>query len=399
MNLLQEFAMRDIIKFGSFILKSGQTSNYYINLKALVSYPDLLNDIVDKMITNIDSNSFDYVCGVPYGAICIATLLSVKLNKPMLLLRKEQKGYGMKNLIEGNYQQGGSVLLVEDVVTTASSVQTACMQLADHGLNVSEIHCVVSRQSDPKICVYKDITVKSLVYKDEITKYNYSQKQEKFAGLIERKGKLCIAADVSTKNQLYTLIEQCGNYISVLKTHIDMMKDFDNSVIDKLIEYKKQYGFAIWEDRKFADIGNVVYQQMHGGIYKISSWADYVSVHVISGPGILDVLENLGAIVIVNMSSKNNIMDESYQNNAMKLIINNSNVVGVVSQIKYDNITIPQIVPGISLSTSNDNRDQTYNSIENKKWANLFVVGRGITKSPVPCDACREYVDAIKLEN
>ena len=59
MNLLQEFAMRDIIKFGSFILKSGQTSNYYINLKALVSYPDLLNDIVDKMITNIDSNSFN----------------------------------------------------------------------------------------------------------------------------------------------------------------------------------------------------------------------------------------------------------------------------------------------------------------------------------------------------
>ena len=163
MNLLQEFALRDIIKFGSFVLKSGQTSNYYINLKALVSYPDLLSDIVDKIIENINPTNFDYICGVPYGAICIATLLSVKLNKPMLLLRKEQKGYGLKNLIEGNYTQNGRVLLVEDVVTTASSVQTACMQLNDHGLNVSQIYCIVSRQSDPSINVYKDIAVKSLI--------------------------------------------------------------------------------------------------------------------------------------------------------------------------------------------------------------------------------------------
>ena len=86
-------------------------------------------------------------------------------------------------------------------------------------------------------------------------------------------------------------------------------------------------------------------------------------------------------------------------NNAVKLIINNTNVVGIVSQIQHDNITLPHIVPGINLSSSTDTRDQTYNSIDNKRWADLFVVGRGITKSEDPSRSCREYVDAIKSTN
>jgi uridine monophosphate synthetase len=175
------------------------------------------------------------------------------------------------------------------------------------------------------------------------------------------------------------------------------MEDFDSDVIRQLIKYKEQYGFAIWEDRKFADIGSIVHRQIHEGMYKISSWADYVSVHVISGPGILDELNDLGAIVIVNMSTKDNIMDDTYMQNALNIINANTNVVGIVSQIKHNSVNIPHIVPGINITSNADSSDQIYNSFELKKWADLFVVGRGIIMTANIAEVCREYVEHINI--
>ncbi len=76
----------------------------------------LSNIIVGKDI------KFDTICGVPYTALPISTLMSVKMNKPMVLRRKEAKSYGTKQLIDGKFKKGNQCVIIEDVISTGSSI-------------------------------------------------------------------------------------------------------------------------------------------------------------------------------------------------------------------------------------------------------------------------------------
>eukprot|EP00128_Syssomonas_multiformis_P008084 Colp12_sorted_trinity150504_noHs@22093 len=74
--------------------------------------------------------------------------------------------------------------------------------------------------------------------------------------LMERKKtNLSIAADVSTKSELIALADLLGPYICVLKTHIDIVVDFDDDLAAQLKALSEKHDFMIFEDRKFADIG------------------------------------------------------------------------------------------------------------------------------------------------
>ncbi len=66
--------------------------------------------------------NFDLVCGVPYTALPMATLLAVRQKVPMVISRKEEKTYGTKKSVDGVYREGQSVLIMEDVVTSGISV-------------------------------------------------------------------------------------------------------------------------------------------------------------------------------------------------------------------------------------------------------------------------------------
>ena len=81
----------------------------------------------------------------------------------MIFIRKEQKNYGTKKLVEGNYNQNDKVILIEDVVTSGNSVFETASKLEEHGVIVSQIITVFSR-NDNKCLKFKDVPIEYLFH-------------------------------------------------------------------------------------------------------------------------------------------------------------------------------------------------------------------------------------------
>jgi len=162
-NLLKNY---NIIQKGDFTLSSGKKSNVYIDLRKVISYPNLHNLICCELFYSMKKN-YNHICGTPYGAISYASIISVTNNIPMLFLRKEQKQYGTKNLIEGVYNEKDKVVLIEDVITSGNSVIQTAKKLEENGLEVVQIISVISR-CENKNLKYNDIPIQYLYHIDEI---------------------------------------------------------------------------------------------------------------------------------------------------------------------------------------------------------------------------------------
>ena len=74
---------------------------------------------------------FDLLCGVPYGAIPLATTISMEMDKPMIFKRKDAKDHGLKNMIEGVFKPNDSCLLIDDVISSGISI-IETIEVAQH---------------------------------------------------------------------------------------------------------------------------------------------------------------------------------------------------------------------------------------------------------------------------
>ena len=114
-------------------------------MKRAITEPEILSTIA-KLINEKVDDDIDKIAGPALGAVPIATAVSLESRKPLLMIRKEKKGYGTSKLIEGDLLEGDNVILVEDVTTTGGSLLKAINAILDNGGVVKKAFVVVDRE-------------------------------------------------------------------------------------------------------------------------------------------------------------------------------------------------------------------------------------------------------------
>jgi orotate phosphoribosyltransferase len=133
---------------GDFVLRSGKRSSYYFDKYRAVTRPDLLGPLGEAIAAAVVEHEPEAVrlAAPELGAVPLATAASLVSGLPFVIVRSEAKGYGTANRIEGLFEAGECVCLVEDVVTSGGAVLEAVTALRDAGLRVSTAVCVVDRE-------------------------------------------------------------------------------------------------------------------------------------------------------------------------------------------------------------------------------------------------------------
>ena len=177
------------IKFGEFTLKSGLKSPIYIDLRQIITYPKLLEQIGQAYLPLLKELKFERLAGLPYAAIPIATAISLAGNYPMIYPRKEAKSYGTKAEIEGEYHAGDTAVIIDDLATTGGSKFEAIEKLTGAGLVVKDVVVLVDRQSGAKesleqagYAMYAVLTISALL---EYWESNGKVEKEKIAATRE----------------------------------------------------------------------------------------------------------------------------------------------------------------------------------------------------------------------
>ncbi len=146
MELIEELKQKEIVKHGHFLLKSGQQSDYYFDFKLLISYPALLTKVTKQLCNFIITPTT--LVGVPQAGTIFATTMCHMMQLPMLFIRSSQKTYGTQKEIEGVISN--TVILIEDVITTGSSIIDAIKLLNKYNISVTQIIAILDRQMGGK---------------------------------------------------------------------------------------------------------------------------------------------------------------------------------------------------------------------------------------------------------
>ena len=133
---------------GDFVLRSGRRSSYYLDKYRFETRPDLLAALGEHIAAEVSEHEPEAVrlAGPELGAVALTAAASLSSGLPFLIVRKSAKDYGTSNRLEGVFEQGERVCLVEDVVTTAGALIEALDAVREAGLECRIAVCVVDRE-------------------------------------------------------------------------------------------------------------------------------------------------------------------------------------------------------------------------------------------------------------
>lgn len=443
------------IKFGDFTLKSGTQSPVYVDLRVIVSYPDILKQISDMLwdVAKRSNADFSTICGVPYTALPIASSISVSYNVPMVMRRKEAKSYGTKRLIEGVFTPESKCLVIEDVVTSGSSVLETVEALGSVALRVSDAVVLLDRfQGGKEMLQSQGVKLHSLLTLPEVldvllakgkvdqemagkvreflsaNKFQPSQATPKvpetpgsklsfqaraeiatnpltrklFQIMHTKRSNLAVSADFTACAEVLNLVEKVGPHVCLVKTHVDILEDFTPEFAKSLQQLAEKYNFVIFEDRKFADIGNTVKNQYSKGLYHIADWAHLVNAHIVPGEGVIKGLKEVGAplgracLLIGEMSSAGTLATGEYTKAAVEMAKEHKDfVIGFISLSCL--VNDPQLIhmtPGVQLNAGGDKLGQQYltpTEVIVNRGSDVIIVGRGVYQAGDPVQAAVQY--------
>ncbi len=136
------------VQFGRYTLKDGRVSPFYVDLRVLIADPDVLRRAAQAMLDRARPLTYDRIAGLPYAGLPIAVAMALEGRVPVIYPRKETKAYGTRRQIEGTYETGDRVLVVDDVITSGGAKIEGIVPLREAGLIVEHVLVLVDRSND-----------------------------------------------------------------------------------------------------------------------------------------------------------------------------------------------------------------------------------------------------------
>jgi len=237
------------------------------------------------------------------------------------------------------------------------------------------------------------------------TKNHTNPAAKQLLEIVERKqSNLCVSVDVTSSKDFLSIIDTVGPYVSLIKTHIDIIEDFEFSLIQRLQELSAKHDFLIFEDRKFADIGNTVALQYSSGVHRIATWSHITNAHPVPGPSIIKGLAKVGLplhrglLLLAEMSTSGALARGAYTEDAVRMARDARDfVIGFIAQHRMEGVGLREgeqqdeaedfliLTPGVGLDTAGDGLGQQYRTPEEAVLASgsdIIIVGRGIYGNP-----------------
>ncbi len=412
MELIADLKNAGIVKNGEFILKSGIKSSVYFNFKSLIAYPKIMSDICFALSKLVSINTV--IAGVPMGAVPYATLISHIKQLPMISIRGTPKNYGacpgqqIEGIVNNSKQGSGKITLIEDVITTGSSVLETAQLLENNGHTIDKIICILDREAggmaDLRSLGYKcealltmsDFTETSDLTSNQICIRNFGM-QDLVDTANLKKTNLIVSLDICDLEYFIIALDEIADHICAVKIHYDIFTGVTEDLISRFNTLRIEKNFMVIEDRKFADIAAISIKQFEN--MKQIIQPDLITVHGICGDDFIKYLAEfhpeVGVILVHQLSVIGNLIDRTYSNYIVDMAKRCKNVVGFVSQERpLQGYLI--FTPGISLTADGDKMGQRYKNPDDTNHADFIIVGRGIYEAQNMLEATMKYKQFYK---